>query len=69
MYLQGGALELSQTAYMKSLNVTMTLAVLAKRKMSQEENQKVRDDLLDALNNACRFEHVGDLLAEAGPED
>jgi len=34
MYLAGGALEKSQLVYMKSLNVQMSLAVLAQRQLS-----------------------------------
>ena len=38
MYLAGGALEKSQQVYIKNLNVEMSLAVLAKRQLSPEEN-------------------------------
>lgn len=34
MYLAGGALEKSQQVYIKSLNVQMSLAVLAKRQLA-----------------------------------
>ena len=69
MYLAGGELENSQRAYARSLNVQMSLAVLAQRQLASEENQKVREELIEALKGAMHFEQAGDLLAEALGED
>jgi len=65
MFLQGGDLERSQESFLKSLNVEMSLAVLAQRQLSAEDTLKVREELIEALCNASRNEQAGDLLAEA----
>ena len=39
MFLSGGELNKSQSAYARSLNIEMSLAVLAQRKLGEEESQ------------------------------
>ena len=65
LYMTGKAFEKSQDVYLKAMNVQMTLALIAKRQLSDEETKKVRSDLIENLINTGRFEDAGDLLAEA----
>ena len=65
MLLAGNGLEQSQDAYMRSLNVQMTLAVAARRQLSVEEAGRVRDDLIEGLLSASRHEDAADLMDAA----
>jgi len=47
---------------LKALNVEMTLAVGQQRNLSAEEMTKLREELVDRLKSAIRFEDAGDLI-------
>lgn len=62
MFMAANALEQSQESFLKALNVEMTLAVGQQRNLSAEEMTKLREELVDRLKSAIRFEDAGDLI-------
>ncbi len=60
MYAAGGDTELALSAFTKSLNVEMCLAIVAQTPSLNTE--EVRSNLIERLKNASRFEQAADLI-------